>query len=372
MSTGLSLGRIMQVVRKEFIQLFRDPRMVRFLIFPPLIQLIIFGYAVSTDIRNTATFIVDLDRTRQSRELVDRLTASGYFRVVGQSSQPAEMIAALDHGDACVGVGIPAGFAADLAGNSGASVQLLLDGTNSNIAMTVKGYAEQIIMRYGLESGAARIVMPVDLRERAWYNPDLASRNYNVPGVVALLLMVLGLLLTALAVVREREIGTLEQLMVSPLKPRELIAGKIIPFAIIGLFDLVLITTLALLWFRVPFHGNFLFLFGSGMLYLLCVLGIGLLISTISRTQQEAFMAGFMFLMPAILLSGFMFPVAAMPPLFQYLTLLNPLRYFLEIVRGIFLKGAGPAVLWPQCLALLFIGLGVLNIAAFRFRKTMV
>jgi ABC-2 type transport system permease protein len=183
--------------------------------------------------------------------------------------------------------------------------------------------------------------------------------------------MLLGLLLTALAVVREREIGTLEQLMVSPLKPRELIAGKIIPFAIIGLFNLTLITTLALLWFGVPFNGSFLFLFGTGILYMFSVLGIGLLISTISRTQQEAFMAGFLFLMPAILLSGFMFPVTSMPPLFQYLTLLNPLRHFLEIVRGIFLKGAGPATLWPQCLALILIGGGVLSFAATRFRKTM-
>ncbi len=367
-----SLGRVWEVVRKEFTQLFRDPRMVRFLILPPLIQLIVFGYAVSTDIRQTPTFVVDFDHSVQSRELVDRLTASGYFRVVGRSTRPADMIRALDRGDALVGLEIPVGFAAALAGRGGAQVQLLLDGTNSNTAMTAKAYAERIITRYGLAAGAANIMVPVDLRERAWYNPDLASRNYNVPGVVAVLLMLLGLLLTALAVVREREIGTLEQLMVSPLKPRELIAGKLIPFAIIGLFDLTLITTLALLWFGVPFNGNFLFLFGTGILYMFSVLGIGLLISTISRTQQEAFMAGFLFMMPAILLSGFMFPVTSMPPLFQYLTLLNPLRHFLEIVRGIFLKGAGPATLWPQCLALILIGGGVLNFAATRFRKTMV
>lgn len=371
MSARQSIGRIREVVRKEFAQLVRDPRMVRFIVLPPLIQLIVFGYAVSTDIRQIPTFVVDLDQSRQSRELVDRLAASGYFRIVGQSLRPAEMTRALDHGDTRVGLQIPAGFAAALAGNEGAEVQLLLDGTNSNVAMTAQGYAERIIAGYGLESRAVTIAMPVDLRQRAWFNPELASRNYNVPGVVAMLLMLLGIVLTALAVVREREIGTLEQLMVSPLKPRELMAGKMIPFALIGMFDLTLITTLALLWFGVPFEGNFLFLFGAGILYLLPVLGIGLLISTISRTQQEAFMAGFMFLMPAILLSGFMFPVTSMPPVFQYLTLLNPLRHFLEIVRGIFLKGAGPATLWPQCLALLIIGVCVLNLAATRFRKTM-
>lgn len=371
MIARVSVSRVWEVARKEFAQLFRDPRMVRFLIFPPLIQLVIFGYAVSTDIRQTPTFVIDHDQSLQSRELVDKLTASGYFRVVGRSSRPADLIQTLDHGDALVGLEIPAGFASALAGQHGAQVQLLLDGTNSNTAMKAKGYAEMIITRYGLESGPAAISMPVDLRERAWYNPNLISRNYNVPGVVAVLLMLLGLIFTALAVVREREIGTLEQLMVSPLRPGELIAGKTIPFAIIGLFDLTLITALALVWFGVPFKGNFLFLFGSGMLYLLSVLGIGLLISTISRTQQEAFMASFLFIMPAILLSGFMFPVSSMPPLFQYLTLLNPLRHFLEIVRGIFLKGAGPGILWPQCLALMLIGGSVLTFAATRFRKTM-
>ncbi|MFC1475399.1 ABC transporter permease [Candidatus Zixiibacteriota bacterium] len=371
MSVRQSINRVRQVVRKEFAQLFRDPRMIRFLIGPPLIQLIIFGYAVSTDIRHTPTFIVDQDLSLQSRELVEKLTASGYFRVVGQSRRAADLVHALDHGDALLGLEIPAGFAAALAGNESAQVQLLLDGTNSNTAMTARGYAERIITRYGLDTGPIAISVPVDLRQRAWYNPNLLSRNYNVPGVVVVLLLILGLILTALAVVREREIGTLEQLMVSPLKPGELIAGKTIPFAIIGLFDLTLITTLALLWFGVPFKGNFLFLFGSGVLYLLSVLGIGLLISTISRTQQEAFMAGFLFIMPAILLSGFMFPVTSMPPVFQYLTLLNPLRHFLEIVRGIFLKGAGPATLWPQCLGLILIGGGVLILAATRFRKTM-
>jgi len=370
MNLRQSLNRIREVANKEFRQLFRDPRMVRMIIGPPLVQLIVFGYAVSTDIRHTPTFIVDFDRTKESREVVEALTASGYFRVVGRSSRPADLVRALDFGDAIVGVEIPAGFATGLRDGNGTSVQLLLDGTNSNTALTARGYAERILQSYALSLGTAKIPVMIDLRERAWYNPDLSSRNYNVPGVVAMLLMIICLILTSLAVVREREIGTLEQLMVSPLRPGELIAGKTIPFALIGLLDLVIVTTLALVWFGVPFKGSFLFLLVTGVLYLFSVLGIGLLISTISRTQQEAFMASFLVIMPVILLSGFMFPISSMPKIFQYLTLANPLRHFLEIVRGIFLKGAGPGTLWPQCLALLIIGPSVLAFAATRFRKT--
>ncbi|MFQ6104010.1 MAG: ABC transporter permease [Candidatus Glassbacteria bacterium] len=366
-----SLGRIREMLRKEFRQLFRDPRMVRILIFPPLFQLIVFGYAVSTDIHDTATFIVDHDGSLESRELVDVFTASGYFRVVGHSSKSADMVRALDYGDAIAGLVIPVDFSRSLQGNVQAAVQLILDGTNSNTALTARGYAEGIIQDYARRVGGVEIPVVIDLRERAWYNPELSSRNYNVPGVVAAIMMIICLLLTSLAVVREREIGTLEQLMVSPLKPVEFVAGKTIPFAIVGLFDLTLVTTLALVWFGVSFKGDFLFLFTAGLMYLLSILGVGLLISTVSKTQQEAAMASFLFLQPALLLSGFMFPISSMPRFFQYITLLNPLRHFLDIVRGVFLKGSGIGILWPQCLALLGIGIAVLAFAAVRFKKTI-
>ncbi len=362
--------RTLELVRKEFRQLLRDPRMVRILVFPPLFQLVVFGYAVSTDIRNTETFVVDRDRTRDSRELVETFTAAGYFTVTGGSSDHRDLVEALDHGDAVVGLVIPSGFSSDLRSGTGARVQLLLDGTNSNTALKARGYAESIIGQYAVRRGFLAVPEVIDLRERAWYNPDLSSRNYNVPGVVAAIMMIVCILLTSLAVVREREIGTLEQLMVSPLSPVELIAGKTIPFAVVGLFDLTLVTTLALLWFGVPFKGSFLFLFVAGILYLLSALGIGLLISTVSKTQQEAAMASFLFLMPALLLSGFMFPVSSMPVVFQYLTLANPLRHFLEVVRSVFLKGGGVAILWPQLAALLVIGTAVFGAAAARFRKT--
>lgn len=360
--------RVRGLLAKEFRQIFRDPRMARVIFIAPVIQLLVFGYAVSTDIWNTPTMVVDHDGTGASRELVDALAASGYFELVRRSDRPADLVRALDHGDVIVGLEIPRGFAADL-GRRGARVQVLLDGTNSNTASVAQGYVERIVSNYGIRAGGAP-ARAVDLRERAWYNPDLSSRDYNVPAVVGALILLVCLLLTSLAVVREREIGTLEQLRVSPLTPGELIAGKTIPFALIGLADLTVVLTVAFFWFGVPFRGSVALLFAASLLYLLSGLGLGLLISTISKTQQEAFMASFLVFMPTILLSGFMFPVDSMPEIFQWLTVVNPVRHYIEIVRVVFLKGAGLEMLWPQYLALLALGSGLLTIAARRFRAT--
>jgi ABC-2 type transport system permease protein len=379
------MGRIAEVVRKELLQIRRDPRLRRLILVAPMIQLVVFGYAVSTDVRHTATVLIDQDRSAASRELVEAFTASGYFDVVERSDDPADLVHALDHGDAVVGLVIPPGFAGDLAtagalaaagvgGAPAARVQLVVDGTNSNIATVAVGYAEGILRAFGVRVAAAGAEPPasaVALHERAWYNPELLSRNYNVPAVVGTLMTLVSLLLTALAVVREREIGTLEQLMVSPLSPGELIAGKTFPFALIAFFDLVLVTTLAVLWFEVPFRGSLLLLILASALFLLPALGTGLLISTVSSTQQEAFMATFLTFMPAMLLSGFMFPVSSMPAVFRWVTWLNPLRHYLEIVRGVFLKGAGLSVLWPQHLALLVLGVALLGLAASRFDKRL-
>jgi ABC-2 type transport system permease protein len=363
------LERTLGMVIKEFRQIFRDPRMIRVIFLAPILQLVIFGYAVSTDIWETPTIVVDHDRTEASRGLVDALTASGYFEVRTRSDRPGDLVRALDRGDAVLGLEIPPRFSTDLGAGS-ASLQLLLDGTNSNTASVARSYAERIILAYALSAAPEAPSQAVELRERAWYNADLASRNYNVPAVVGALILLVCLLLTALAVVREREIGTLEQLRVSPLRPGELIAGKTIPFGLIGLVDLVIVTLVALLWFGIPFRGSVMYLLAASVLYLLSALGIGLLISTISRTQQEAFMGSFLVFMPAILLSGFMFPVSSMPKVFQWLTLLNPVRHYIEIVRDIFLKGTGVPSLWPQYLALLLLGSALLWFSASRFRKT--
>lgn len=351
--------RVFEMVRKEFRQIFRDPRLRGVIFVAPVIQLFAFGYAVSTDVRNVATLVVDHDRSRESRELVEAFTASGYFRVLGYADRPADIVRALDHGDAVLGIVIPPGFE---RGNS--RVQLLFDGTNSNLANVARGYAERIVL-----SQADLPAPPVDLRSRAWFNPALESRDYNVPAVIGALLMLICLLLTSLAVVREREMGTLEQLLVSPLRPGELILGKSLPFALIGLVDMGLVVTVALLWFRIPFRGSPLLLVLGTVLFLFSALGLGLLISSISNTQQEAFMSAFLVFLPAILLSGFMFPVSSMPQGFQALTLLNPLRHYLEIVRALFLKGAGAEALWRQLLALLGMGIGLLWLASRRFRN---
>lgn len=378
MSGGGSAGRIREVVRKELLQLRRDPRLRRVILVAPVIQLLVFGYAVSTDVRHTATFLVDQDRSPVSRELVDAFTASGYFDVVAGADASAEAVRALDRGEATVALVIPPGFGRDLVaarvqGAPPATVQLLVDGTNSNIATVALGYAEGILrafgVRLGVAAGGEAPEAAVVLHERAWYNPSLESRNYNVPAVVGTLMLLVALLLTSLAVVREREIGTLEQLMVSPLSPGELIAGKTIPFALIAFVDLALVTTLAILWFEVPFRGSLAILLLASALFLLPALGTGLLVSTVSATQQEAFLTVFLTFMPTILLSGFLFPVEAMPEVFRWITWLNPLRHYLEIVRGVFLKGAGLDVLWPQHLALLVLGVALLGLAASRFEK---
>jgi ABC-2 type transport system permease protein len=361
--------RVFEMVRKEFRQIFRDPRLRRMIFVAPVVQLLAFGYAVSTDVRNVSTLVVDHDHTRASRELVEAFRASGYFRIEGYADRPAEIVSALDHGTAVLGMVIPEGFERDAsdAGGPGARVQLLFDGTNSNLATVARGYAERIVLSRGAVS-AIPAALPIDLRSRAWFNPDLDSRDYNVPAVIGALLMLICLILTSLAVVREREIGTLEQLLVSPLRPGELILGKTLPFALIGTVELVLVVTIALTWFHIPFRGNPLLLLLASVLFLFTALGTGLLISTISNTQQEAFMSGFLVFLPSLLLSGFMFPVNSMPRVFQMLTLLIPLRHYLEIVRAVFLKGAGFEALWRQLLALLVMGVALLWAAARRFR----
>jgi ABC-2 type transport system permease protein len=339
----------------------------------PLVQLLMFGYAVSTDVRHTRTFVVDHARDAASRRVAAALTAGGFFDVVGYSDRDGEVVAALDSGRAVVGLVIPPRLTADLAAGE-ARVQLLVDGTNSNVATVALGQAEGILGALGVAlappaAAGAALTPPIELRDRAWYNPDLQSRDYNVPAVVGVLLFLVCMLLTALAVVRERELGTLEQLMVTPLLPLELVAGKALPFALIGVVDLVLVTLLAVLWFGVPLAGSPLLLLAATLLFLFPSLGLGLLISTTAKTQQEAFMASYLTLVPAILLSGFMFPVASMPPFFRALSLLNPLRHYLEIVRGIFLKGVGLAELWRPHLWLLALGLAFVGVAATRFRK---
>ena len=366
-----SIGRTMELVRKEFRQLFRDRRMIAFMFGAPVIQLVLLGYAVSTDVHDTALIVVDHDRTAVSRALVEAFTASGRFKVVQTAGDSEAITNALDHGDATAAIEIPVGFTRDLQSGDVATMQLLFDGTNSNVATVSMSYAERIALSFGLEQAAVEVRPPIDLRSRAWFNPALESRNYNVPGVAGIIVFFVCLLITALGVVREREIGTLEQLMVSPLQPMELIAGKSIPVAIIGIADVIAVTLIAVFLFGVPFRGSILHLLLASVLYLMSGLGFGLLISTISKTQQEAFMGSILVFMPALLLGGFMFPIRSMPEIFQWITLINPVRHYMKMIRAIFLKGVGPAAVWQEHVALLVIGITVLTFAASRFKKRL-
>jgi len=372
--------RLKAMLVKEFIQVLRDPRM-RFVIFViPAVQTIIFGYAVNTDVRQVATAVYDLDNSSQSRELADRFIRSGYFDLhehVFSEERAQELI---DRGEVKAVLRMNHGFAEGLAGGRGAAVQLILDGTDSNTAGIALNYAARIVAGYSeklqLESAsraAGRQLQwsGVELSSRAWYNENLESRNFYVPAVITNIVFIITMLLSSMAVVREKEIGTIEQVIVTPIGKGEFILGKTIPFVLIGFINVALISLVAVFWFEVPLRGSVLLLFGSTALFLMSSLGIGLLISTVSRTQQQAMMSAFFVIFPAMLLSGFAFPIESMPPAVQWITYLNPMRFFLVIIRSIFQKGVGIEILWPQLLALLILGVTILSSAVLRFKKTL-
>lgn len=374
------LERLLRMLVKEFIQVLRNPRMRAVIFVVPVVQVLIIGYAVNTDVRHVPMAVYDLDRTPASRDLLARFEGSGCFDIVHWITSEAEIQEVLDSGEAKTVLRLNRGFAEDLAGGRSATAQLLLDGSDSNTASVVLSYASRIaadfnraVLEQRLErtAGLRLDTEPIALVARAWFNPNLDSRNFFVPGVLAMLVAVVSIILSSMAIVREREIGTMEQIMVTPIGRLEFILGKTIPFALIGFVDVALITLIAVFWFQVPLLGNPLMLFLGTGLYLLSTLGVGLFISTVSATQQQAMMTAFFFMLPAFMLSGFVYPIANMPDVVQWFTYLNPLRYYLVIIRGVFLKGLGFEVLWPQMLALTLLGGTMLILAAGRFRKTM-
>lgn len=372
--------RLRQMLIKEFIQVIRDPRMRAVIFIIPAFQVLVIGYAVTMDVRHVPTAIYDLDNSIVSRQLTDRFLQSEYFDLVGVIRNDREMRDYIDHGRAMMVLHFQKGFAEELHAGHTAQVQVIVDGTDSNTAGIVLSYASRItsqysrqvqLERYSRSLGAARQPGQVELRTRAWFNENLESRNYFVPGVIVIVVTLVTLLLTSMAVVREKEIGTMEQIMVTPITPAEFIIGKTLPFALIGYIDVFLVTLIGVFWFEVPIRGSLPLLFVATTFYLMTTLGMGLLLSTISQTQQQAMMSTFFFFFPAMLLSGFAFPIANMPQAIQWLTLLNPMRYFLVIIRGIFLKGVNVNVLWPQLAALAAMGVVVLFLATRRFHKTL-
>jgi len=375
------LARLKQMLIKEFIQVFRDKR-TRFVLFgPPVIQMLVFGYAATFEIHHVSTVVLDLDHSQESRDLISRFTSSPYFDVQRQLTDYRQLGDLIDQGKATVGLEINAGFAQKLRKGQTAPLQVIVDATNSNTALIASGYVTQIALGFAQGYQKDRIyriapqmidkIPSVQLDPRPWYNPDLRSRWFFIPGIIGSLTLVLVVTLTAFAVVREREIGTLEQIMVTPIRPAEFILGKTLPFFLIGLFDVSLIGTVGTLWFQVPFRGQILVLLAGAILFLLCMLGVGLLISTVSSTQQQAMVTAFFFIMPAITFSGFGFPISTMPQWLQYLTYLSPLRYFLVVLRGTYLKGVGMEILWPQMLAMAALGIGLLTMAVLRFDKAL-
>ncbi len=371
--------RIKAVLIKEFKQIFRDPRMKTIIFVSPLVQVILFGYAANKDINYIPLAVYDRDNTVQSRDFIRDFTYSKYFVPKFYIYSDKEQNWLLDKGSASVVLRIDRGFGRNLEVGKDATAQFALDGSDSNTAQIVLGYANTIMSQYqynliknkALETGRPVKIPSIDLRDRAWFNQNLISRNYYIPGVIAMIVTIMSLLLSSMAIVREKEIGTMEQLIVSPLKPIELIAGKLIPFAIIALLQITLITLLGVIWFKIPLRGSLLLLLFATIIYLMTTLGAGLFISTLASTQQEAMMSVFLFYTPVALLSGFAYPIQNMPQVIQALTFINPLRYFMVIIRGIFLKGIGIDMLWDQILPLFVMGIVVITLSAGRFRRSL-
>ncbi len=364
---------IRAIVRKELIQLLRDKRMYLPLFVAPVIQLILFGYAASVDVRNVPFVLVDRARTEDSRALTAMFVQSGYFRIQAELGSEAEIDPWLQKGKAWMALVIPEDFSKRLGRGGDSPVQVILDGSDANSATIVQNYVSLIAARFtagllaavsGATAGQLNFFEP-----RIWYNPELRSSFWMVPGVLSLVLLISTLVMTAMAITREREFGTLEQIIVSPIRPIELILGKTIPFVMVGTADIFLVLGAARLVFRIPVRGSLLFLFASAFVFILTTLGLGMLFSTISRTQGQVIQTAIVFLMPAMLLSGIFSPIDNMPRIIQAVTYLNPLRYYGSIVRNILLKGNGPAILWREFAVLAAMGVLTFTLSALRFRK---
>ncbi len=369
-SRKVNVNNIRAVAIKEFLHILRDKRTLMLIIFMPFMQLMLYGFAVNMDVKHLATVVYDQDRTYLSRRLTETFVQSAYFDVVKNVNARQELRSALDHGQAKVGLVIPPTFTKDALSGKGAQLQLLVDGTDSNPANAAVSSSQSVVVAFMQKEGLiAAQVMPIDLRPRLWYNPDLKSTYFMIPGLVGLILQFIVPMITASAIVREKERGNIEQLLVTPIKPYELMIGKLIPYVCIGLVIVTLILSVSWLFFHVPIRGNLFTLFILTLLYILLCLAIGLLASTVADNQQQSSQIVMMFAAPSILLSGFVFPRETMPwPIFG-LSYLIPMTYFLKIARGIILKGLGFADLLDQIIPLLVMTILVVTLSVLRFTK---
>ncbi len=376
----MRLRRIYHFLVKEFIQAVRDPRLRFFLIAPPMIQLMMYGYAINFDIQHISTAVYDEARTPQSRALINRFSSNPSFDLKYYLTNPGQVRDLLDRGKATFALRLPYDFAQRLKEGKPGAVQFIIDGTDSNAALIVGRYGNTILNDYSLELLQERLSIrglpgsrgaPVVVEEQTWFNKNRISHVSFVPGVIGMVVMLVSIMLTSLSVVREREMGTMEQLLVTPIRPVEFILGKTVPFVLISLADVVLVTLIALFWFEVPFRGSYWVLLLGTLLFLLSTVGVGLLMSAMCSTQQQAMMVSSFFFVPFIMLSGLVFPIPNMPVGVQYLTYLNPLRYFIIIIQDVFLKGVGLAVLWPQMAGLAILGAALLVLSVLRFRQRL-
>ena len=376
----MSITRLLALIRKEFIQTFRDPRSLTITFIMPLIQLFLLGYAATSDVRNVPLAVLDRDRSAASRDLLSAYRAADYYRIDFDVTGEAELKQLIDSGQAGAGLIIPPGYGDKVAAGQTAQVAFVVDGSDPTIASTglsaaqfiAQAKATSLLVQRAAQLGQGNVARsPIEIRTQVWYNPDLVSAYNMVPAMIGMILQFLTLQLTASAIVRERERGTMEQLAVTPLSAVELMIGKLTPFVLIAMIDAVEILVVGVLVFGVPINGSIWLLLALSALFLATTLGIGLFISTITKTQREAQMSSMLFTLPAIFLSGFFFPIAAMPKVLQYASYAIPLRYFLIVARSIVLKGVGADALWPEIRALAIFSVLIMGLAVWRFRKTL-
>ena len=372
---------ILHIIKKEFLQFRRDPKMFAIILIAPVIQLIFLGYAATLDVNVVHTLVYDQDKTYESRKFIESFTSSGFFKIDYYADNYTQLTKNLDKDEIILALVIPKDFSEKIQRRETSPVQAIFNGSDGNtasiaagyVAKVVQGYARNILLNYMDKSG--RKILPVGTIEpeiRVWYNPQLLTRYFMVPGIVGLLLSIITLILTSLGIVKEKEIGTLEQLIVTPIKPWQLIIGKLVPFVILGFISVVIVLTAMTYIFDIPVRGSVPFLFLCSFFYILSTLGLGLFVSTISKTQQQAMMiAIFGIMMPMVYLSGFAFPIENMPKIIQYISYLIPLRYFIAIIRGVILKGIGFKELWQEAAVLLFMGVAILFLSSLRFRKKL-
>jgi drug efflux transport system permease protein len=372
--------RLAALIRKEFIQILRDPRTLALILIIPIMQLFLLGYAATNDVRNVSMGVFDQDREAAARSLLNAYRSADYFRIDYEVDSEAELRSLIDSGKARVGLIIPPDYSDKVQGGGTASVAIVLDGSDPTVAGTALSAATLIGQAHATQITSERLVRqgrssalqtPVEVLTQIWYNPDMVSAFFMIPGVIAMILFFLTTMLTATAVVRERERGTIEQLIVTPIRPWELVVGKILPYVILAFMNMAEVMALGHWWFHVPVRGSLLLILVLSGLFLLSSLGMGLLASTVANTQQEAMLVVWMTLLPALFLSGFFFPLEAMPKVLQWVSLFFPLRYYLVIIRSLMLKDIGAAALWPNIVALAIFGLGLMTVASLRVRKRL-